>query len=59
MTESPDHIPTSPNPDFDGHIERPFETWTATERLRWLDEMLWLQWVARKAEEKPRAEGVQ
>lgn len=40
--------PQKPHPDFDGHLERPFETWTAEERLRWLDDMLALQWEAKQ-----------
>jgi hypothetical protein len=32
-----------PDPDFDGHLERPFIEWTAAEKLAWLDEMIRLQ----------------
>jgi hypothetical protein len=30
------------DPDFDGHLDRPFATWTMEERLAWLEEAMTL-----------------
>lgn len=34
--------PADVHPDFDGHPDRPFHTWTADEKLDWIWEMMQL-----------------
>lgn len=38
MSAGPERRETRPDRDFDGHLERPFEALSVTERLWWLDE---------------------
>ncbi len=54
--DAPDK-PTRPDPDFDGHLEKPLTEMTPSEKLDWLWEMLCLQRMAQQAVKKPREGG--